>query len=114
MENNWNPKFNKPDNDPDESTEVIVKERVKVQKPPRYKVLIHNDDYTTMEFVILVLKKFFNKTQDESMAIMLKVHHDGVGICGIYTYEIAETKCQKVVAYARQNGHPLKCTIERE
>lgn len=91
---------------------VAIADKVKLQKPPMYKVLMHNDDYTTMEFVIHILMKFFNKTYDESHAIMLKVHHDGVGICGIFTHEVAESKSQKVNKYSRGKGHPLKSSIE--
>lgn len=91
---------------------VAIKDHVKVKKPSMYKVLLHNDDYTTMEFVIHVLQKFFAKTYDQSHAIMLKVHHDGIGICGIYTHEVAESKTSKVNKYSRGKGHPLKCTYE--
>lgn len=93
--------------------DVIYKEEIKITKPPLYQVLLHNDDYTTMEFVILVLKKFFGKSTEEATAVMLKVHHDGVGICAIYTYEVAETKAQRVKAFAKSNGYPLKCSIEK-
>lgn len=91
---------------------VAIEDRVKVKKPSMYKVLLHNDDYTTMEFVIHVLQKFFTKNYDEAYAIMLKVHHDGLGICGIYTHEVAESKSSKVNKYSRGKGHPLKCTFE--
>jgi ATP-dependent Clp protease adaptor protein ClpS len=84
----------------------------KPKRPPRYKVLLHNDDFTTMEFVVMILKKHFNKTLDEANAIMLKVHHDGIGICGVYTREVAETKVEKVKNEAKQNGFPLLCTFE--
>lgn len=93
---------------------VVTIEKTKVKRPKKYKVLIHNDDYTTMEFVIYVLQKIFGKHYEEAKAIMLRVHHDGHGICGVYTFEIAETKVEKVVSEARQNGHPLKCTMEPE
>ena len=95
-------------------SDVIVKEKRKSKKPPLYKVLIYNDDYTTMDFVVLVLKKYFRKTEQEASQIMLNVHREGMGICGVYTYEVAETKCQKVTLFSRQNGHPLKCTMEKE
>ena len=98
--------------DGDFSTSTIVKPRVK--RPPRYKVLLHNDDYTTMEFVVYVLQKHFQKTLEEAQDVMLRVHNEGIGICGIYTYEIAETKCEKVKREAKANGHPLKCTLEPE
>lgn len=96
-----------------ESGIATITER-KTKLPRKYKVLLHNDDYTTMEFVILVLQKFFNKTMEEAQAIMLKVHNEGHGVCGVYTYEIAESKAFKVSQYAKDNGHPLKCTIEPE
>ena len=82
------------------------------KRPPKYKVLLHNDDFTTMEFVVMILKKHFGKTLDEANAIMLKVHHDGVGLCGVYTREVAETKVEKVKNEAKQNGYPLLCTFE--
>lgn len=91
---------------------VATADRVKLEKPKMYKVLLHNDDYTTMEFVIHILQKFFQKNYEESHAIMLKVHHDGLGICGIYTFEVAESKASKVNKYSRGKGHPLKCSFE--
>lgn len=91
---------------------VATADKAKIQKPKMYKVLIHNDDYTTMEFVIHVLQKFFKKNYEQSHAIMLKVHHDGIGICGIYTFEVAESKTSKVNKYSRGKGHPLKCSFE--
>lgn len=91
---------------------VAIADKVKAKEPEMYKVIIHNDDYTTMEFVIHVLMKFFSKSYDESHAIMLKIHNDGVGICGIYTFEVAESKSAKVNRYSRAKGHPLKCSIE--
>ncbi len=98
--------------DKDEQSGVATVKKVKLQPPKMYKVLMHNDDYTTMEFVILVLQKFFNKSASESQTIMLEVHTRGFGICGIYTYEVAESKVAKVTKYARDNGHPLKCSTE--
>lgn len=98
----------------DEQSGVATARKEKLQAPKKYKVLMHNDDYTTMEFVILVLQKFFNKNASEAQEIMLAVHTRGVGVCGIYTYEVAESKTAKVVKYARDNGHPLKCTTEPE
>jgi ATP-dependent Clp protease adaptor protein ClpS len=99
-------------NSPSEKGSTAVKERVEVARPKKYKVLLHNDDYTTMEFVVLVLKKFFNKDQREAEAVMLAVHTQGVGVCGIYTFEVAETKVVQVKKYSRKNGHPLKCSYE--
>jgi len=95
-------------------TGIVTKTRPKTKKPSLYRVLLLNDDYSPMEFVILVLEKYFNKTREEATHIMLHVHHKGVGICGIYTYEVAETKVTQVVDFARQNSHPLQCTMEKE
>jgi len=96
----------------DEETEVITQE--KITKPPMYKVLIHNDDYTTMEFVVFILETVFHKSLEEAIRLMLMVHNDGVGICGVYTSEVAETKIQVVHDKARENGFPLKCSMEEE
>jgi ATP-dependent Clp protease adaptor protein ClpS len=85
-----------------------------VREPPMYKVLIHNDDYTTMEFVVEVLMLIFNKSPEEAVGIMLNVHRKGIGICGVYTFEVSETKVNTVHSIARQNGFPLKCTTEKE
>lgn len=100
----------------DEEGESGVKTitRPKVKRPPRYKVLIHNDDYTTMEFVVWILKRFFGKSQAEADSIMLKVHNEGAGVCGVYTYEVAETKVAQVSKAAKDEGHPLLCTLEKE
>src|SRR3990167_6450216 len=108
---NYNPQFNQEPSRKEES-EVAVLDQNKVQEPKMYKVLMHNDDYTTMEFVVHVLQKFFNKNSQEAHAIMLKIHNDGAGVAGIFTKEVAETKSVKVVQYARTKGHPLKTTIE--
>jgi ATP-dependent Clp protease adaptor protein ClpS len=95
-------------------TGLITKTRPKTKKPSLYKVLLLNDDYTPMEFVVHVLERFFNKGREEATRIMLHVHHKGVGICGVYTYEVAETKVAQVMDFARQNQHPLQCTMEKE
>ncbi|MGB0452726.1 MAG: ATP-dependent Clp protease adapter ClpS [Bacteriovoracaceae bacterium] len=95
-------------------SDLATIEEVKVKKPSRYKVLLHNDDYTTMEFVIFILQSIFGKTFDEAKVVMLKVHNEGTGVCGIYTHEIAETKSSKVRQLAKENGHPLLCSIEEE
>ncbi len=110
------------DNDPDFSQEhedapetgVLLKSRSKTQKPAMYKVLILNDDYTPMEFVVHVLERFFNKTREEATDIMMHVHRKGVGICGVFTYEIAETKVAQVMEYSRSSEQPLQCTMEKE
>ncbi len=96
------------------SAGVVVKPRPKTRKPTMYKVLMLNDDYTPMEFVVHVLERFFQKTRDQATQIMLHVHRRGVGVCGVYTYEVAETKVTQVMDLARQNQHPLQCTIEKE
>ena len=88
--------------------------KTKTKKPSLYKVLLLNDDYTPMEFVVHVLEKYFAKGRDEATRIMLHVHHKGVGICGVYPYEVAETKVTQVMDFSRQNGHPLQCTMEKE
>jgi ATP-dependent Clp protease adaptor protein ClpS len=95
-----------------DSTETITKNKTKL--PSKYKVLLHNDDYTTMEFVIFILQHVFHKSADEAETIMLAVHHQGIGICGIYTYEIAESKTNKVTQLAKENSQPLKCSMEPE
>ena len=93
---------------------VITRTRTKTQKPNLYKVLLLNDDYTPMEFVIHVLERFFNKGRDEATQIMLHVHQKGVGVCGVFTYEVAETKVTQVMDFSRQHEHPLQCTMEKE
>ena len=85
-----------------------------VREPPMYKVLLHNDDYTTMEFVVEILMLVFNKTPEAAVRIMLNVHQKGVGICGVYTFEVSETKVNTVHSLARENGFPLKCSMEKE
>jgi ATP-dependent Clp protease adaptor protein ClpS len=95
-------------------TGTVVKVRPKTQKPALYRVLLLNDDYTPMEFVVHVLERFFNKSREAATEIMLHVHQRGVGVCGVYTYEIAETKVSQVVDFARRHQHPLQCTMEKE
>ena len=95
-------------------TGVVVKTKPKTKKPSMYKVLMLNDDYTPMEFVVHILERIFNKSRQEATRIMLHVHHRGVGICGVYTYEVAETKVTQVIDFARQNKHPLQCTLEKD
>jgi len=85
-----------------------------VREPSMYKVLLHNDDYTTMEFVVEVLMLVFNKSAEEAVRIMLNVHRKGIGICGVYTFEVSETKVKSVQSLARRNGFPLKCSMEKE
>ena len=95
-------------------TGVIVKPKAKTKKPSMYKVLMLNDDYTPMEFVVHILERFFAKSRQEATRIMLHVHRRGVGICGVYTYEVAETKVTQVMDFARQHQHPLQCTLEKD
>lgn len=96
------------------TTNVVVKPRAKVKKPSMYKVLMLNDDYTPMEFVVHVLERFFGKTAEEATRIMLHVHQKGVGVCGVFTFEVAETKVNQTMELARKNQHPLQCTLEKE
>ena len=103
-----------PKDNGDGKTGVVTKTRPKTKRPSLYKVLLLNDDYTPMEFVIHVLERFFNKGREDATRIMLHVHHKGVGICGVYTYEVAETKVTQVMDFARQHQHPLQCTMEKE
>ena len=95
-------------------TGVATRERAKTRKPALYKVLMLNDDYTPMEFVVHVLERYFSKNREEATQIMLHVHRRGVGVCGVFTYEVAETKVTQVMDLARQSQHPLQCTIEKE
>ncbi len=94
-------------------TAVITRTKTQTKKPHLYRVLLLNDDYTPMEFVIHVLERFFNKTRDEATQIMLHVHHNGVGECGVFTYEVAETKVTNVMDFARKHQHPLQCVMEK-
>ena len=102
--------------DQDSSGTGLVAEQTKpkVKKPPLYKVLLLNDDYTPMEFVVLLLMRFFSMTQEKAEQIMLHVHTKGVGVCGVYPREIAETKVRLVMDFASENQHPLQCTLERD
>ena len=101
-------------NDDGGNTGVVVRTRPKTKKPSMYKVLMLNDDYTPMEFVVHVLERFFRKSPEEATRIMLHVHKRGVGICGVFPYEVAETKVTQVMDFARQHQHPLQCTLEKE
>lgn len=92
---------------------VATKTRAKSKKPSQFKVLMLNDDYTPMEFVVMVLKRVFNMDLEQATRVMLHVHQRGVGVCGIFPYEIAETKVNQVMDFARQNQHPLQCTLEK-
>jgi ATP-dependent Clp protease adaptor protein ClpS len=94
-------------------TGVVVKPKPKTKKPSMYKVLMLNDDYTPMEFVVHVLERFFGKNREEATSIMMHVHRRGVGICGVFTYEVAETKVAQVMDFARRHQHPLQCILEK-
>jgi ATP-dependent Clp protease adaptor protein ClpS len=102
------------ENLPERQSGLLLKPRPKTRKPNMYKVLLLNDDYTPMEFVVHILERFFNKNKQEATDIMLHVHRRGVGICGIFTYEIAETKVAQVMDFARASEQPLQCTMEKE
>ncbi|MFV0644369.1 MAG: ATP-dependent Clp protease adapter ClpS [Sphingomonadaceae bacterium] len=92
---------------------IATRTRAKPKKPSQYKVLMLNDDYTPMEFVVTVLKRFFRMDIEQATRVMLHVHQRGVGVCGIFPYEVAETKVNQVMDFARQNQHPLQCTLEK-
>ncbi len=95
-------------------TAIVTQTKTKTQKPAMYRVLILNDDYTPMEFVTYVLERFFNKSRESALRIMLHVHQNGVGVCGVFTYEVAETKVAQVIETARRHQHPLQCTMEKD
>ncbi len=91
---------------------VATAERTRTKKPPMYKVLLHNDDYTTKEFVVMVLQAIFHKSESEAVRIMMHVHSNGIGVAGVYTYEVAETKIAKTVQLAQSYEYPLQCSLE--
>ena len=91
---------------------VLETKKAKVKLPPMYQVLLLNDDYTPMEFVVLVLQKFFGMTRERATQVMLKVHREGMGVCGVYPRDVATTKVQQVTAYAHKHQHPLQCVME--
>jgi ATP-dependent Clp protease adaptor protein ClpS len=99
---------------PGGETGVLTKTRTKTQRPPLYKVMLLNDDYTPMEFVVHVLERFFGVNHAQAVEIMLTVHRKGLAVVGVFSFEIAETKVTQVMDYARRNQHPLQCTMERE
>ena len=106
-------KFDKDDVSKDYKQDLLLDTKPKTKKPSMYNVILLNDDYTPMEFVVLVLEKFFNKKQEEATQIMLHVHKKGIGVCGTFTYEVAESKCRAVLDFAKKNEHPLQCSIEK-
>lgn len=107
---------NSDDRDGDDSRNsgaVVTERKPEIKKPSLYKVLIHNDDYTPMDFVVMILETYFSKDKMSATEIMLAVHHKGVGTCGVFPFEIAETKVMQVMECARENEHPLQCTMEK-
>jgi ATP-dependent Clp protease adaptor protein ClpS len=108
------PDDDRKDGDGGTNTGTITRTRPKTKKPSLYRVILLNDDYTPMEFVVYVLERFFSKGHEEAMQIMLHVHQNGVGVCGTFSYEVAESKVTEVLDAARQNQHPLQCTMEKE
>ena len=103
-----------PGRDDADGTVVAEKQEQRVEPPKLFQVVMLNDDYTPMEFVVHVLERFFSKNREEATQIMLHVHRRGVGVCGVFTYEVAETKVNQVTEFARRNQHPLRCTLEKE
>ena len=101
------------DNQNDIERGLLLESKPETKKPSMYNVLLMNDDYTPMEFVTMVLEKVFSKKSEEATQIMLHVHKNGIGVCGTFTYEIAESKCKAVMDLAKKNEHPLQCTMEK-
>jgi ATP-dependent Clp protease adaptor protein ClpS len=99
---------------PEIGAETVVEKKAKLEKPKLFKVLLHNDDFTTMDFVVFILEHVFNRSEAEAISIMLKVHNEGLGIAGTYPYEIATMKSQKAINLARAREFPLLCTVEEE
>jgi ATP-dependent Clp protease adaptor protein ClpS len=93
---------------------ILTESETRLEKPPMFKVLLHNDDFTTMEFVIFILMQVFRKNEADAFNIMMKVHREGIGIAGVYTYEIAKMKADKTLNLARAHEYPLMCTVEKE
>ena len=99
---------------PGNGTAVITRTKPQTRRPNMYRVLLLNDDYTPMEFVVYVLERFFSKSREDATRIMLHVHRHGVGVCGVFTFEVAETKVAQVMEFSRRHQHPLQCTMEKE
>lgn len=99
---------------PDSNTDVLTESKTRLEKPKLFKVLLHNDDFTTMEFVVFVLQYVFNRDTAEAFTIMLKVHNEGVGLAGVYPYEVATMKSEKAMNLAKAREYPLLCTVEEE
>jgi ATP-dependent Clp protease adaptor protein ClpS len=100
-------------NNSNDDTQTVTRVKKKLKEPAFYKVILLNDDFSPMDFVVDLIVRFFSKSVEEATEIMLSIHHEGFGVCGVYPRDIAETKMNQVNQYARQNGHPLKCRIER-
>ena len=98
----------------DSSQEILVETRPKTKRPPLYKVMLLNDDFTPMEFVVIVLERFFSKNPTQAFEIMLTVHKKGLAMVGIFSHEVAETKVSQVMDFSRRHQHPLQCTMEKE
>jgi ATP-dependent Clp protease adaptor protein ClpS len=98
----------------EDDSAVMTESETRLEKPPLYKVILHNDDFTTMEFVVFILSQVFLRSNDEAFSIMLKVHHEGIGIAGVYSFEIANMKAEKAMNLARAHEYPLLCTVEEE
>lgn len=105
---------NRRSDDDDSGTGVVTKTKSETKRPSLYRVLILNDDYTPMEFVVHILERFFQKGREEATSIMLHVHQHGVGECGVFTFEVAETKVTQVMDFARKHQHPLQCVMEKK
>ncbi len=103
-----------PNRNPQHEDAVLSETKKKLEKPPLFRVLLHNDNYTTMDFVVFILMYVFNRSEDDAITIMLQVHQQGVGLAGVYPYEVAETKISRVTALAKENEYPLLCTMEQE
>jgi ATP-dependent Clp protease adaptor protein ClpS len=108
------PSGNPPGNGNGIGVDIVTQTRVKTKKPSLYRVLLLNDDYTPMEFVVYILERYFNRSREQATRIMLHVHQKGVGLCGVYTYEVAETKVAQVLDLAKRHEHPLQCVMEKD
>ncbi len=112
--NSGSPGGGQPGDEDGTGFDLATETRIKTKKPSLYRVLLLNDDYTPMEFVVFILERFFNRSREQATRIMLHVHQKGVGLCGVYTYEVAETKVAQVLDLARRHEHPLQCVMEKE
>ena len=99
---------------PDFDTDALIESETRLEKPPLFKVILHNDDFTTMEFVVFILQTVFMRSDAEAFTVMFKVHNEGAGVAGIYTYEVAQMKAEKAMNLSKANEYPLLCTVEEE